>query len=324
MPLKIDRTRRLPDSEYFPERQRKTGIALHHTVCESALTAIQSWLLDVTPDGSRRHVATAYVIDRDGTIFEVFDPAAWAWQFGLSWRDEQRLPFEKRFIGIELANRGGLIEEHGELYAHDLVTPETLRPRGEAFACSSPYRGYQWFERYQEPQLEALGRLVDELCNRFAIPRIHPDRPFLYYGTALASFEGVIGHAMVRSDKSDPAPDPRLWQAIENLAGLKSSPLEPSGSATQKPIGLSRLDISLLFDRNTRRLDRMETAAGSLVKNLMMELERRGVYLKLAEPAIGSHAIEYDISQGDREQVALLAHALGFKTVTDRLLEVGH
>jgi hypothetical protein len=30
-------------------------------------------------------VATAYVIDRDGTVFELFDPAAWAFHLGLPW-----------------------------------------------------------------------------------------------------------------------------------------------------------------------------------------------------------------------------------------------
>ena len=52
-------------------------------------------------------MATAFVIEKDGTIYQAFDPAAWAWQFGLSWRDDQRIPFEQRFIGIEIGNYVG-------------------------------------------------------------------------------------------------------------------------------------------------------------------------------------------------------------------------
>jgi len=100
MTVEIDRSLRLPESEFFPERQRKTGIAIHHTVCGSARTTVNIWRKDKASDGGPSRVATAYVIDWDGTIFEAFDPAAWAWQFGLAWRDELRLPFERRFISV--------------------------------------------------------------------------------------------------------------------------------------------------------------------------------------------------------------------------------
>ncbi len=69
-------------------------------------------------------------------------------------------------------------------------------------------------------------------------------------------------------------------------------------------------------------LDRMDTAAGSLVKTLLMELGRRQVYLRLGDCNTDSHSIGYEVVQGDRGQVALIARALGFKKVTDRLLEV--
>ena len=75
------------------------------------------------------------------------------------------------------------------------------------------YRGY---DRYELEQLDALGHQVDDLCRRFSIPRIYPDKPFLYCGDALRSFEGVIGHALVRSDESDPALSPRQWELLRN------------------------------------------------------------------------------------------------------------
>ena len=93
---------------------------------------------------------------------------------------------------------------------------------------------------------------------------------------ALASFEGVIGHAMVRDDKSDPAPDPRLWATLEQMAGLQSV-------AVTTP--LTGVERDALFSRNARRLNRMDTAAGSLVKNLLMELKRRRTYLVAANAA---------------------------------------
>ena len=148
MAVHVDRSLRLPETEFFPEVCRKTGIALHHTVCDSARRTVDLWRGDRARQGGARRVATAFIIDRDGTTFEVFDPAAWAWQFGLPWRGDQRIPFEKRFIGIEIASEGGLVEKDGRLYAYDQVSPLLSKPPGEAFDCGTPYRGYRWFDRY--------------------------------------------------------------------------------------------------------------------------------------------------------------------------------
>ena len=313
MPVHVDRSRYLPESEYFPDPQEKSGIALHHTVCDSAETTLDIWRHDRTADGEPRRVATAYLIDPDGTIYEAFDPACWAWQFGLRWPDELRVPFEQRFIGVEITSEGGLTEHDGRLYAYEMITPFFEKPREEAFECPADYRGYRWFDRYEPQQLESLGLLVDDLCQRFAIPRVYPEKPFLYYGDALAPFEGVIGHAMVREDKSDPAPDPELWSTLENVAGLRHVPV-----ARQ----LTLEETLALFERNARRLDRMDTAAGSLVKNLLMELERRSTYLELDTPDTGSHTIDYELLEGDRAVLEEIAEALGFKQVTDTELEV--
>jgi hypothetical protein len=315
MPVPVDRSRCLPESEYFPDPQEKSGIALHHTVCDDAHTTLDIWRHDRTPDGHPRRVATAFLIDLDGTVYEAFDPACWAWQFGLRWPDELRIPFEQRFIGIEITSEGGLTEYDGRLYAYDRITHVFEKPREEAFQCPTDYRGYYWFDRYEPPQIEALCLLVDDLCERFDIPRVYPDKPFLYYGEALAPFEGVIGHAMVREDKSDPAPDPELWSTLETLVGLQPVPVTAP---------LTSEETNSLFFRNSHRLDRMDVAAASLVKDLLMELERRNVYLELETPPTGSHAIDYYLLEGDRAVVQRIARALGFKQVTDTELEVMH
>ena len=318
MAVEVDRTMRLPDSEYIPEPQPKSGIALHHTVGECARTTIDLWRRDKAARGTPRQVATAFVIDRDGTIYEAFDPACWAWQFGLPWRRAERLRFEQRFIGIEIASEGALTERDGRLYAYGLVTPVLEKPVSEAFECAAPYRGFRWFDRYEPEQLASLGRLVDQLCARFSIPRVYPEQPLAYYGHALAGFQGVIGHAMVRSDKSDPAPDPRLWETLREIAGLEPVPV----TILARLATLPRRDVASLLARNAHSLNLMDTAAGSLVKALLMELERRHTYLRLHQPSAGAHAVGYDVIQGDRRHVGLLARALGFKQVTDRLLEV--
>ena len=326
MTVHVDRSLRLPHGEFFAQRERKTGIAIHHTVCGAANTTIELWRDDRTPRGGKRRVATAYVIGRDGTVFEIFDPEHWAYHLGVPWPGPLRRGFEQRFIGIEIASEGGLIERDGILYAFDRVASHTLRAKAQSFDYGQTYRGYRWFDRYEPTQLDALGRLVDELCERFPIPRRYPDRPFDYYGEALAEFEGVIGHAMVRSDKSDPAPDLALWATLEDLARLAPTAVAPSTPPPPSPpsTALTRRDIDALFHENARRINALSTAAGSMVKTLVLELERRRVYLRLADPKPRAHSIEYSVAQGDARLVGRLARALGFENVTDRLLEVRH
>lgn len=83
MTVLIERSLRLPQSEYFPGAQRKSGIAIHHTVGGSARSTFRWWCADRSNDGRNALVGTAYIIDHDGTVFEVFDPSTWAYQFGL-------------------------------------------------------------------------------------------------------------------------------------------------------------------------------------------------------------------------------------------------
>ncbi|MBI4500518.1 MAG: N-acetylmuramoyl-L-alanine amidase [Gemmatimonadetes bacterium] len=316
--MEINRTLRLPPSEYFPAKQEKSGIAIHHTVCRNARTAFESWNRDQGADGATSHVATAYLIDQDGAVFEIFDPAAWAWQFGLTWPDPARTDFEKRFIGVELASEGPLTERDGQLYAFGRITPQDLRPKTQAFDCGRDYRGYHWFTRYQPAQLVSLATLIGELCGRFDIPRVYPDSPFDYYGERLGSFAGVIGHAMVRPDKSDPSPSPEMWEIIGDQAGLTPTAMAPSG-----PSGPARpgADLDQLTTENLRLINSMATAAGSLVKNFLMELARRGTWLRLSSPT--AYSVAYEVAEGARGQLSAVASALGLR-VTDRTVEVRH
>ena len=313
----FNRTLRLPPREFFPPSGAKTGIAIHHTVGGSAESTLRWWVSD------EQMVGTAFIIDRDGTIFEVFEPEAWAWQFGLRWPQAKKIRFEQRFIGIELASEGGLIESSGNLYCFDRVSPKTLKPRTEAFDFGREYRGYRYFDKYEDAQVDALFELINHLCDRFSIKREVPDRFFDYYGEALAGFEGIIGHTMVRTDKSDPAPVQALWDRIVSSCGVRPTSVgQPTPTAAERTMTPSEIDQ--LFEHNIQQLDKMNVAAGSMVKGLIMELARgdRNSYIRLRNPAPKGHTVEYEFVQGDRSLVGRLGRALGFKTVTDSRLEV--
>ena len=83
-------------------------------------------------------------------------------------------------------------------------------------------------------------------------------------------------------------------------------------------------ELDQLFEHNIQQINKMNVAAGSMVKGLIKELERgeRRTYIKLSNPVTGGHAVDYEIVQGDRTLVARIARALGFKTVTESRLDV--
>ena len=127
---------------------------------------------------------------------------------------------------------------------------------------------------------------------------------------------------MVRRDKSDPAPMEALWERLVFECHLAPTAVTPG--SRQGPAALPQAEIDALFAHNVRQLDRLDVAAGSLVKALLMELERRNMYLRLADAALYGAGVRYEVVQGNRDLVGRLARALGFVTVTDTRLEARH
>ncbi len=59
MPVHIDRRRRLPETEYCPSNERKTGIAIHHSVGRSARSTTDWWMRARRSGGRAPLVGTA-------------------------------------------------------------------------------------------------------------------------------------------------------------------------------------------------------------------------------------------------------------------------
>jgi len=75
MPVTAPVTKKLPlaANQYYQGVYSKSKIILHHTAGGSAASAIASWA--ATPE----HIATPYVIERTGDIYECYDPKYWAY-----------------------------------------------------------------------------------------------------------------------------------------------------------------------------------------------------------------------------------------------------
>ncbi len=205
----INKSVRLESKDYIQSETLKDLIVLHHTVGGTALSTINYWKADPN------RIATAYVIERNGEVFEVFDPKHWAFHLGIKGSNGA---VDKRSIGIELASEGGLIQRDGKLYSFDKVTERTLFTQ-EYYDHGMPWRGYRFFDAYSDTQILSAIELINMLCGQFNITRQTPANHF-DADDAYKQFTGILGHHHLRPDKSDVHPG-FPWQKVIEKCSLE-------------------------------------------------------------------------------------------------------
>lgn len=203
--LAINRTKfRLPPNQYVQEETEKDLVMLHFTAGSTASGAFNSWMT------TEARVATAYILDLDGTVYEVFDPRFWAFHLGIKGAAAQNFRHDMRSVGIEIVNVGPLKERDGSLFwwPNDYKTRWCGLGETDKYV-KAPYRGFQYYARYTEKQLAVLGPLVGHLRDRFGIHKRLPAvarRGEEDAAGFFRDFKGVASHQNYRSDKFDVGP----------------------------------------------------------------------------------------------------------------------
>jgi N-acetyl-anhydromuramyl-L-alanine amidase AmpD len=203
--LPVNRTLALPPKDYVAVATPKDLIVLHFTAGQTARSAYETWTQDP------RRIATAYIVDRDGTIYEMFDPRYWASHLGIRGGPVH----DRRSIGIEIANVGPLTPS-ADRRSLNWWTGHPFCALDETNAYRQQrYRGYEYYAAFPPTQVDAVGALVRHLVERFSIPRqLAPAaRRHEFDEAFFASFRGIATHANFRKDKYDigPAFD---WEAL--------------------------------------------------------------------------------------------------------------
>ena len=203
-PLPIDRNKFvLPPKEFFPEVVEKDLIVLHFTAGQSAQSAFNSWM------NNPERVATAYIADPDGTVYELFDPSYWAFHLGVKGAAGVH---DKRSIGIEIVNVGPLKQSASDSnrldwWPDNWKTPWCRLDEAGRYV-RAPFRGIDYFASFPGAQVTAVARLTAYLCERFGVPKTIPPRTrrkecdTSYY----APRKGVVAHQNFRADKWDVGP----------------------------------------------------------------------------------------------------------------------
>jgi peptidoglycan hydrolase-like protein with peptidoglycan-binding domain len=227
----------LPDDEYYKKPTQKNTIWLHHTAGGSRPDwTISGWdkdfqkdergeaILDKNGKIKALRVGTSFVIGRssssksdglwDGKILRAFDDRYWAYHLGIN--HDMSLDLNSKSVGIEICNYGPLrLTKEGKFINY--VNKEV----NESDVCelSRPFRGYKYWEKYTEKQLDSTARLITYLNKRWQIEiekGIYNEEWF-EYNSKWFSLGGLRTHTQVRRDKFDLFPQKELIEMLNSL-----------------------------------------------------------------------------------------------------------
>ncbi len=218
---------------YYPSEHKKERIVLHFTAGN-----VRSDMITLTRQNV--HISVAFVIARDGTIYQLFPSKYWSGHLGAGVGNSgTRNAQDKATIGIEISNYGYLVprEGHLETIYSRLKNPNTGKigpadvyttlENTEAYVkIDEPFRGQSYYPTYTSEQFDSLIILLRYLTKKYDIPRqfLPPDKRFASTQDVL-NFKGIVSHVNYRSGgKWDigPAFD---WTTV--IGGVKAETYTP-------------------------------------------------------------------------------------------------
>jgi len=166
-------------------KTKKTGIVIHGTGGGTVEGSVTSF----TSSG----VSVPYIIDRNGTIYKLYDEALDHWHAGAKFRDISR-----KTIGIDFVNWNHLTELNGVYY----TWTKKLVKKDEVVLAPKVWRCYQAFHNIPKAQHNALCELLALLCSKHSITKaltrdFNPDK------IKDAKWSGICFHSSFHPEKTD-------------------------------------------------------------------------------------------------------------------------
>lgn len=214
-------THYLPEDEYLKGPITPHWIFLHHTAgWENPYKTIDLWDSD-----KRGTIATEFVIGGqsvkdtikkyDGTVVQAFPPDNYAWHLGKNGNQTMHV----NSIGIELCNFGYVV--NGRTWAGTRVSTNQI------VKLKKPFRGYQYWHKYSDEQINSLKLLLKWIGEREDID-IRCGLPELIKKNGVDAFEwnsdayygkvhGVWSHTSIRKDKWDIFPQEEMMDMLISL-----------------------------------------------------------------------------------------------------------
>ena len=215
----------LPEEQYLKSPTKKEYLFLHHTAgWNNPYRVVDLWATDTVG-----RIGTPFIIgginpktgddSYDGVILKCFDDEYYAWHLG----NVDRY-MHKHSIGIEICNFGWVVKKdnHFYTYANTIVDPKYVVDLGFTF------RGYRYWQRYSDKQIQVLRDLIIHLTEKHGIStyiglqerlqHMSPKDAFEYFDEAVhGEIKGILSHTSVRKDKFDVFPQDNLVDMILSL-----------------------------------------------------------------------------------------------------------
>jgi N-acetyl-anhydromuramyl-L-alanine amidase AmpD len=220
-----------PKEQYYRKVTNKNQIVIHHTVSGRGVQGDIRWW-----EMTKSRVATHVIIDRSGTIFQLFSSKYWGHHLGVKSDFLYKQGFvdyktrnvllNKAAIGIEIDSWGGLVEDNGKYYpalwdsklkknvANKKANPI---PEKDVIKYDEPFRGFTYFEKYTPEQIKSLAQLLKYWGNGYNIPTTYNEDMWNVSKEALNGKSGIWSHTSYRNDKSDTHPQPSLIKMLKNI-----------------------------------------------------------------------------------------------------------
>ena len=223
------------DNEYIKSETKKDTIWLHNSHGGSRPDwTIGGWekefkkdkkgnfILDNESNKMPLKTAINYVIGRkssstgsslwDGKILKSFDDKYWAYHLNLN--DPKNDELNSKSISIELCNYGSLnIGKDGRFYNY------VNKPVMESEVVEINFRGYKYWEKYTDTQLESLRRLILYSKNRWGmeIQKEIYNETWFDYNKVWFETGGIRSYTQVRQDVYDIFPQKEMIQMLNSL-----------------------------------------------------------------------------------------------------------
>lgn len=211
----------LPKGEYLEGPSKKEYCFLHHTAgWNNPYKTVNNWAKD-----TRGRIATEFVLggqkltngnaDYDGVMVQCMPDGAYGWHLGKNGSQYMH----KHSVGIEVNNFGYL--KDGKAYQGSTAHESQIVELAE------PFRGYKYWHRYSDAQIEALDKWIRWIGERDGID-IRAGLPALVKEHGAAAFEwnadayygkvkGLWTHTNTRKDKTDMFPQQELLDLLVSL-----------------------------------------------------------------------------------------------------------
>jgi N-acetyl-anhydromuramyl-L-alanine amidase AmpD len=203
-----------PKEQYKQVVTQKNQIVLHHTGSGSNAEGVARYW-----KGNPKKIATGFIIDASGELYQLFDSKYCGYHLGVSKREFNHfgLPYKQlnfSSIGLELTCWGALTCKYDKFY--NWVGKEI--PKENVQVYEDKFRGEYFYEKYTDAQLERTARTLKYWNKRWDIPLDYNEDMWAISKNALMGKPGIYTHVSYRlTGKWDCHPQPELIQMLKSL-----------------------------------------------------------------------------------------------------------